>query len=220
MTAETKRLISIVVPVYNEEAVLPEFYKRVRSVLGKMGGLSSQELIFVDDGSTDGTEKILIDLSHSDPRVKIVHLSRNFGHQIALTAGLDHAQGDAVVMIDSDLQDPPEAIPLLLDKWRAGYEVVYGVRESREVDTWFKRNTARIFYWIMRKVGNLDLPADAGDFRLIDKKVVQVFRSVGEHHRFIRGLTSWVGFRQTGVLYKRAERFAGVTKYPFHKMFK
>jgi dolichol-phosphate mannosyltransferase len=220
MTAPDKPFLSIVVPVYNEEAVLPEFYKRLHAVVKDLRGLSGEEIIFVDDGSRDGTAKILSELVRWDKSVKVLQFSRNFGHQIALTAGLDHAKGDAVVVIDSDLQDPPETIPRLLDKWRDGYEVVYAVRESREVDSWFKRMTARLFYGIMRKIGSLDLPMDAGDFRLLDRKAVEAFRSLGEHHRFVRGLTLWIGFRQTGVLYPRAERFAGVTKYPFGKMLK
>ena len=220
MTKPDKLFLSIVTPVYNEEAVLPEFYRRIREVIKNLGEGLDIELIFVDDGSRDGTEKILADLARGDSSVKVLQFSRNFGHQAALTAGLDHAKGDAVVMIDSDLQDPPETIPGLLDRWRDGYEVVYAVRESRTADSWFKRTTARSFYWIMRKVGNLDLPMDSGDFRLLDRKVVEALRSVGERHRFLRGLTLWVGFRQTGVLYTRAERFAGSTKYPLRKMLK
>ncbi|HTN43911.1 MAG TPA: glycosyltransferase family 2 protein [Nitrospiria bacterium] len=220
MTIPDRPLLSVVVPVYNEEAVLQEFYKRLHAVLTELRGLSGTEIIFVDDGSQDGTAKILSELMQGDKSVKVLQFSRNFGHEIALTAGLDHAKGDAVVVIDADLQDPPETIPRLLDKWRDGYEVVYGVRESRETDTWFKRTTARLFYALMQKIGNLDLPVDAGDFRLLDRKVVDVFRSLGERHRFVRGLTLWVGFRQTGVLFPRSKRFAGSTKYPFGKMLK
>jgi polyisoprenyl-phosphate glycosyltransferase len=220
MIAGDKPFLSVVVPVYNEEAVLPEFHKRLQAVLKELRGLSGAEMIFVDDGSRDGTAKVLSELVRWDKTVRVLQFSRNFGHQIALTAGLDHARGDAVVVIDSDLQDPPETIPRLLDKWRDGYEVVYAVRESRERDTWFKRVTAWIFYALMRRIGNIDLPVDAGDFRLLDRKAVDAFRSLGERHRFVRGLTLWIGFRQTGVLYSRAERFAGRTKYPLGKMFK
>ncbi|HEY5593595.1 MAG TPA: glycosyltransferase family 2 protein [Nitrospiria bacterium] len=220
MTAPDKPFLSIVVPVYNEEAVLPEFYKRLHAVIKELRGLSGAEIIFVDDGSRDGTAKILSELVRWDKSVKVLQFSRNFGHQIALTAGLDHAKGDAVVVIDADLQDPPETIPRLLEKWRDGYEVVYAVRESREPDRWFKRTTARLFYGIMRTIGNLDLPMDAGDFRLLDRKAVEAFRLLGERHRFVRGLTLWIGFRQAGVLYPRAERLAGSTKYPFGKMLK
>ncbi|HUK57367.1 MAG TPA: glycosyltransferase family 2 protein [Nitrospiria bacterium] len=220
MTLPDRPLLSVVVPVYNEEAVLHEFFKRLQAVLNELRGLSGAEIIFVDDGSRDGTARILSELVRWNKSVKVLQFSRNFGHQIALTAGLDHAKGDAVVVIDADLQDPPETIPRLLDKWREGYEVVYAVRESREMDSWFKRSTARLFYALMRIIGNLDLPMDAGDFRLLDRKVVDAFRSIGERHRFVRGLTLWVGFRQTGVLYARAERFAGSTKYPFGKMLK
>lgn len=220
MIAGDKPFLSIVVPVYNEEAVLPEFHKRLQSVLKELRGLSGAEIVFVDDGSRDGTAKILSELVRWDKTVRVLQFSRNFGHQIALTAGLDHTRGDAVVVIDSDLQDPPETIPRLLDKWRDGYEVVYAVRESRQRDTWFKRVTARFFYALMRRIGSIDLPVDAGDFRLLDRKAVDAFRSLGERHRFVRGLTMWIGFRQTGVLYPRAERFAGRTKYPLGKMFK
>lgn len=220
MTLPDRPLLSVVVPVYNEEAVLPEFYKRLHAVLQDLHGLSGVEVIFVDDGSHDGTGKILSDLVQGNKSVKVLQFSRNFGHQIALTAGLDYAKGDAVVVIDADLQDPPETIPRLVDKWRDGYEVVYAVRESRLTDTWFKRTTARLFYTLMRKIGSLDLPMDSGDFRLLDRKAVEAFRSLGERHRFVRGLTLWVGFRQTGVLYARTERFAGSTKYPFRKMFR
>jgi len=220
MTPPDKPLLSIVVPVYNEETVLPEFYKRLHDVLKDLGGLAGTEIIFVDDGSLDGSVKVLSDFLRWDPSIRVLQFSRNFGHQIALTAGLDHAKGDAVIVIDADLQDPPETIPRLLEKWRDGFEVVYAVRESREKDSWFKRMTARLFYLIMRMIGNLDLPMDAGDFRLLDRKAVEAFRSLGERHRFVRGLTLWIGFRQTGVFYPRAERFAGSTKYPFGKMLK
>lgn len=220
MTAPGQSFLSVVVPVYNEEAVLPEFHRRLQAVLKGLHGFSGSEIIFVDDGSRDGTAKILSDLVRWDKTVKLLQFSRNFGHQIALTAGLDHASGDAVVVIDADLQDPPETIPRLLDKWRDGYEVVYALRESRETDSWFKRSTARLFYALMRTIGSIDLPMDAGDFRLLDRKAVEAFRSLGERHRFVRGLTLWIGFRQTGVLYPRAERFAGSTKYSLGKMFK
>jgi len=220
MDAPIKPLLSVVVPVYNEEVVLPEFYKRLQSVLNEMRGISGSEIIFVDDGSKDGSSKILSEFVRWDKSVRVLQFSRNFGHQIALTAGLDHARGDAVVVIDADLQDPPETIPRLMEKWRDGYEVVYAIREDRQSDTWFKRTTAKLFYILMRRIGSLDLPKDAGDFRLLDRKVVEAFRSLGERHRFVRGLTLWVGFRQTGVLYPRAERFAGITKYPIAKMLK
>jgi len=220
MTLPDRPFLSVVVPVYNEEAVLHEFYKRLHTALKELRGLSGTEIIFVDDGSHDGTPKILSELVQWDKSIKVLQFSRNFGQQIALTAGLDHVKGDAVVVIDADLQDPPETIPRLLDKWRDRYEVVYAVRESRETDTWFKRLTAWLFYTLMRKIGNLDLPMNTGDFRLLDRKVVEAFRSLGERHRFVRGLTLWVGFRQTGVLFPRSERFAGSTKYPFGKMLK
>lgn len=212
--------LSLVVPVYNEEAVLPEFYRQVTDVLRGIQGSRGYELIFVDDGSSDGSPNILENLVRQDPAVRVIEFSRNFGHQIALTAGLEHVSGDAAICMDADLQDPPDVLPRLVAKWREGYEVVYAMRQQRSTDSFFKRSSARLFYWLMRKVGNLDIPMDAGDFRLLDRKVLEVFRTLRESHRLVRGLTFWIGFKQAGVFYDRASRFAGETKYPLRKMVK
>ena len=210
--------LSLVVPVYNEEAVLPEFYRQVTAVLKGIVGSRGYELIFVDDGSSDGSPQILEDLARHDPAVRVIQFSRNFGHQLALTAGLEHASGDAAICMDADLQDPPDVLPRMVAKWREGYEVVYATREQRSTDSFFKRSSARLFYWLIQRVGNLDIPMDAGDFRLLDRQVLEVFRTFRERHRFVRGLTLWAGFKQAGVSYARASRWAGETKYPLRKM--
>jgi len=209
---------SIVAPIYNELESLDELYRRVREV---MSGLrSSWELVLVDDGSTDGsTERIRL-LAKQDKHVRPVIFARNFGHQIAITAGWDHARGEAVIIIDADLQDPPEVIPDLIAKWREGYEVVYAVRANREGESWFKKMTASAFYRIVYRITDVKIPVDTGDFRLMDRKVVDVLMTMRERHRFPRGMSAWVGFRQVGVPYTRAARFAGTTKYPFKKMLK
>ncbi|MCX7855637.1 MAG: glycosyltransferase family 2 protein [Anaerolineae bacterium] len=210
--------ISVVAPVFNEEETLPEFYRRVRAVMDGLG--ESWELVLVDDGSSDDSFRICRELYEQDPRVRVVRFARNFGHQIAITAGMDYARGDAVVTIDSDLQDPPEVIPELVARWREGYHVVYGVRAEREGETWFKLFTARLFYRLIAALTDIRIPMEAGDFRLLDRKVVEDMRRLREHRRFIRGMTSWVGYRQIGVPYHRHARFAGQTKYPFRKMFR
>lgn len=207
---------SIVAPCWNEEGNLPELYRRVTEVLDQTA--EPWELVLINDGSTDRTVEIMRELHAADPRVHIVDFARNFGHQLAVTAGMDYAQGDAVILIDSDLQDPPELILEMIEKWKAGYEVVYAVREERKGETWFKLMTAKLFYRLIYRITDVDIPLDTGDFRLMDRKVVQQMRSMKEHHRFIRGMTSWVGFKQTGVTYVREERFAGETKYPLRKM--
>lgn len=181
---------------------------------------SEWELVLVDDGSTDGSTEKIRELGKMDPRVRPVIFARNFGHQIAVTAGLDYARGDAVVIIDADLQDPPEVILELIAKWREGYEVVYAQRVEREGETWFKRITASIFYRTIYRITDVKIPLDTGDFRLLDRKVVNILNSMRERHRFLRGMSAWVGFRSVGVPYKRAARFAGSTKYPFKKMVK
>lgn len=210
--------ISVVAPVFNEEETLPEFYRRVRAVMDGLG--EPWELVLVDDGSSDDSFRIARELHEQDPRVRVVRFARNFGHQIAITAGMDYARGDAVVTIDSDLQDPPEVIPDLVARWREGYHVVYGVRAEREGETWFKLFTARLFYRLIAALTDVRIPMEAGDFRLLDRKVVEEMRRLREHRRFIRGMTSWVGYRQAGVPYHRHARFAGQTKYPFRKMFR
>lgn len=210
--------ISVVAPVFNEEETLPEFYRRVQAVMDGLG--EPWELVLVDDGSSDGSFRIAQELHKQDPHVRVVRFARNFGHQIAITAGLDYARGDAVVTIDSDLQDPPEVIPDLIARWQEGYHVVYGVRSEREGESWFKLFTARLFYRLIAALTDVRIPVEAGDFRLLDRKVVEDMRRLREHRRFIRGMTSWVGYRQIGVPYHRHARFAGQTKYPFRKMFR
>ena len=210
--------ISVVAPIFNERESLQEFYRRVREALDTTG--DSWELVPVDDGSTDRTGELLSALAKQDNRVRPVIFARNFGHQLAVTAGLDYARGDAVVIIDADLQDPPELIPEMLAKWKEGYEVVFAIREEREGESLFKLATASLFYRLIYRITDVDIPLDTGDFRLLDRKVVDVLCRMRERHRFLRGMSVWVGFKQTGVKYRRAARFAGTTKYPFRKMFK
>lgn len=209
---------SIIVPVYNEEAVVHETYRRLTKVMESTG--EPYELLFVNDGSRDGTAEIIAELAESDERVRLLEFSRNFGHQIAITAGMDHAQGDAIVIIDADLQDPPELIPQMIEKWQEGYEVVYGKRSRRKGETLFKKWTAALFYRTLRVLTDIDIPLDTGDFRLVDRKVCDALSSIREKNRFVRGLISWVGFRQTAIEYVREERFAGETKYPLKKMLR
>jgi dolichol-phosphate mannosyltransferase len=209
---------SIVAPIFNELDNLPELYRRVRDVM--MAMRETWELVLVDDGSTDGSTESILQLAKQDEHVRPVIFARNFGHQAAITAGWDYARGAVVVIIDADLQDPPESIPDLIAKWREGYEVVYAVRAEREGETWFKKTTAALFYRIVHRITDVKIPVDTGDFRLMDRKVVDVLKTMRERHRFPRGMSAWVGFRQIGVPYKRAKRHAGVTKYPFKKMLK
>lgn len=209
-------IYSIVAPIYNEVEILPQFYERVRAVMTAVG--EPWELILVNDGSRDGSLEVMLALADQDPNVKMVNFARNFGHQVAVTAGIDHATGQAVVLIDSDLQDPPEVIPLMIEQWKAGFDVVYAVRTEREGESWFKLTTAKWFYRFVYRITDVNIPLDTGDFRLMDHKVADVLRHMREHNRFIRGMTSWAGFRQTGVGYVRKARTAGETKYPFRKM--
>jgi dolichol-phosphate mannosyltransferase len=209
-------LLTVVAPVFNEEATLEEFYSRVCSALE---GLRF-ELVLVDDGSTDASPAMLSRLASADPRVHVVYLSRNFGHQTALTAGLDHARGDAVVMLDADLQDPPEVIPHMLEHWRGGCDVVYAVREHREGESRFKLTTARWFYKLFDKLAQVDLHHNSGDFRLLDRGALDALLSMRERSRFLRGMTVWVGYRQAAVPYKRDPRYAGETKYTLSKMLR
>lgn len=211
-------MVSIVAPVYNEETILPELYRRLTAVVDGAG--ESYELILVNDGSQDRSLDVMRDLRAQDPRVKVINFSRNFGHQVAITAGTDYARGDAVVIIDADLQDPPEVILDMVKRWREGYDVVYAVRAEREGETWFKEFTANVFYRLITRITNVDIPMDTGDFRLMDRRVVDTVQQMREQHRFMRGMSSWVGFRQTGVEYVRRQRYAGETKYPFRKMLK
>jgi glycosyltransferase involved in cell wall biosynthesis len=209
---------SIIAPIYNEIENLPELYRRMCEVMESSG--KPWELILVDDGSTDGSTEKIRELAQADKHVRPVIFARNFGHQVAITAGWDYARGDAVVIIDADLQDPPEVILQLAAKWQEGYEVVYAVRAEREGETWFKKFTAAMFYRIIHWITDVKIPVDTGDFRLMDRKVVDVLKQMKERHRFPRGMSAWVGFKQIGVEYKRAARTAGVTKYPFRKMLK
>lgn len=213
-----KPVFSIIAPVYNETGCLDVLYSRVSEVMNSTS--EPWELVLVDDGSTDGSTEMIRALAKKDERVRPVIFARNFGHQVAVTAGMDYARGDAVVIIDADLQDPPEVILELIQKWREGYEVVYAKRAEREGESWFKLFTASAFYKLIHRITDVKIPMDTGDFRLLDRKVVDVMKSMPEHNRFLRGMSAWVGFRQVGVPYKRAARFAGSTKYPLKKMIK
>lgn len=213
-----KPVYSIIAPIYNESQTLTELYKRVKEVMDSTG--EGWELLLVDDGSVDGSTDIIRQHAADDPRVRPVIFARNFGHQLAVTAGLDYSQGEAVVIIDADLQDPPEVILDLIAKWREGFEVVYAIRAEREGENWFKLWTASVFYRLIYRITDVKIPLDTGDFRLLDRKVVNVISQMRERHRFLRGMSVWVGFKQTGVNYRRAARYAGETKYPFRKMFK
>ena len=213
-----KPVFSIIAPVYNEIDCLETLYLRIAEVMDKTS--ENWELILVDDGSTDGSTEMICQLSARDERVRKVIFARNFGHQIAVTAGLDYSRGDAVIIIDADLQDPPELILQMIEKWREGYQVVYAQRSEREGETWFKRVTASLFYRTIYRITDVNIPLDTGDFRLLDRKVVDVMNSMRERHRFLRGMSAWVGFKSIGVPYKRAARYAGSTKYPFKKMLK
>jgi polyisoprenyl-phosphate glycosyltransferase len=224
-TADTERLanggrmlglLSVVAPVYNEEGTIEEFYSRVRAALEGV----NFELVLVDDGSRDSSAVILDRLAESDPRVRLVLLSRNFGHQTALTAGLDNARGDAVVMLDADLQDPPELIPRMLDHWRGGSDVVYAVREQREGESRFKLSTAKWFYKLFDKLAQVELEHNSGDFRLLDRRPLDALLAMRERNRFLRGMTVWVGYTQAAVSYRRDPRYAGETKYTLSKMLK
>jgi len=209
---------SIVAPIYNEKENLLELHRRVSDVMKSTR--KRWELVLVDDGSTDGSTDMIRELAKEDKHVRPVIFARNFGHQIAITAGWDYARGDAVVIIDADLQDPPELILEMAEKWQEGYEVVYAVRAEREGESWFKLWTASLFYRIIYRITDVNIPLDTGDFRLMDRKVVNVLKSMRERYRFPRGMSAWVGFKQIGVEYKRAARTAGETKYPFRKMFR
>ena len=209
--------LSIVVAAYNEEDVLHIFFDHLQSVLSDLG--VSYEIVCVNDGSRDRTAEILNGANAADPRIKVIHLARNFGKELALTAGLDFTSGDAVVPLDADLQDPPELIGEFLRLWREGFDVVYAVREARDTDSWLKRTTAGSFYSLLGQVSNVQIPRNAGDFRLMDRRVVEALRLFRERNRFMKGLFSWVGFRQTAVGYRRPERAAGKTKFNYWKLW-
>lgn len=209
---------SIIVPLYNEELVIEETYKRLTEVM--QSTKEPYELVFVNDGSRDKTEQLAKEILARDKHVCLINFSRNFGHQTAITAGMDNARGQAVVVIDADLQDPPEVILQMIEKWKQGYDVVYGKRLARKGETAFKKVTAKVFYRFLSSMTNIDIPTDTGDFRLIDRQVCDAMKTIKEKNRYIRGLVSWVGFKQTSVEYVREERFAGETKYPLKKMLK
>lgn len=214
---ETTPTISIVVPAFNEESVLPEFYARTLAVMQKAG--LSYELVFVNDGSCDGTLAVMERLRTADPNITVIDLSRNFGKEIALSAGLDHTAGEVVVVIDADLQDPPEMIPQFIAEWQKGFDVVYAVRTVREGETWLKRATASSFYRVIRSMSRVDIPKDTGDFRLMSRRVVQALSELREQHRFMKGLFAWVGFPAKAVYYQRAPRAAGTTKWNYWKLW-
>ncbi len=213
------RMVSLVVPVFNEEEVIGVFYDRASKALQAIEGMS-YELIFVDDGSRDTSLAKLAAFAANDPCVRVIKFSRNFGHQIAISAGIDHAQGDCVAIIDADLQDPPEVIASMVTQWQQGFDVVYGVRSDRAGETRMKLWTASMFYKLLGRLTQVHIPANVGDFRLMSRRVVDQLKTLREKDRFVRGLVSWVGFKQTGVVYSRDARFAGETKYPFRKMLK
>ena len=215
---KNKPTFTIVAPIYNEVENIPLLYTRVSEVMAQTG--EPWEFVMVDDGSSDGSTEAILELKAQDEKVKPVIFARNFGHQVAVTAGLDYSRGEAVIIIDADLQDPPEVILDLIKKWKEGFEVVYAVRSKRVGETWFKLFTASAFYRLIQRITDVNIPMDTGDFRLLDRKVVQVLNGMREKHRFLRGMSVWVGFKQTGVEYERAERFAGETKYPLKKMIR
>jgi dolichol-phosphate mannosyltransferase len=210
--------LSIVLPIFNEEPVIDELHRRLGEFLRAVG--TTWEVIFVDDGSSDGSFAKLKQLAVAEPRYRLISFARNFGHQFAITAGLDYARGNAVVVMDADLQDPPEVVAEMYARFRDGYDIVHGVRRTREKESIFKRATAFLFYRILKAVVGISIPVDAGDFRLMSRRVVLTLRALRESSRFVRGMVAWVGFRQTTVLYDRKPRFAGSTHYPFRKMVK
>ncbi len=213
-----KPVFSIIAPIFNETESLHELQRRITEVMDSAG--EDWELVLVDDGSTDGSTEMIRELATNDSHIRPVIFARNFGHQIAVTAGMDYSRGDAVIIIDADLQDPPEVILELIAKWREGYQVVYAQRSEREGESWFKLVTASAFYKLIYRITDVKIPMNTGDFRLLDRKVVDVMGTMRERHRFLRGMSAWVGFRSIGVSYKRAARYAGTSKYPLKKMLK
>lgn len=217
MTGE-RPLLSVVAPFYQSVPTIAEFYRRTKAVLNGLADEYAHELVFVNDGSTDGTGEMLRDLAGRDPAVRVIELSRNFGHQLAITAGVDAARGDVVVVMDDDLQDPPEVVPQMLAKWREGFKVVYGVRSKRAGESAFKRATAKVFYRLLGRMSDTPIPLDTGDFRLMDRRVVDVLSEMREETRYVRGMVAWIGFAQAGIPYERDARFAGETHYPLRRM--
>jgi polyisoprenyl-phosphate glycosyltransferase len=218
VAAASRPQYSLVLPIYNEEETIPELVRRLGLLIERLDG--DAEVILVDDGSSDSSYEVMVAARELDPRFKLLRLSRNFGHQIAVTAGLDVASGDAVIVMDADLQDPPEVALELAARWREGYEVVYAVRQERHGESRFKRTTAAVFYRVFKRMSDVDVPLDVGDFRLVDRRALDAFRSMRESNRYVRGMFSWIGYRQVGVPFQREERFAGETKYPLRKMLK
>ena len=216
-TSNSKIRLSVVVPAFNEQEVLPEFHRRMAAVLASIPGRC--EVVYINDGSRDNTLQVMLDLRARDARVCIVDLSRNFGKEIALTAGLDYARGEAIVVIDADLQDPPELIPQMIQQWEEGYDVVFAKRTLREGETWFKKATAKIFYRIMQRVSRVDVPSDTGDFRLLSRRALNALKQLREHHRFMKGLFAWIGYPSKAVLYRRDSRFAGETKWNYWNLW-
>jgi len=209
--------VSVIVPVFNESEVLPLFHRRLKDVLSKLP--FNYEIIYINDGSGDGTWDLVNELKNKEPQIALIDLSRNFGKELALSAGLDYAKGDAVVVIDADLQDPPELIPELLNHWQQGFDVIYAKRTTRHGETWFKKFSAHYFYKIIHRLSNIPIPEDTGDFRVLSKRAVFALRQCKEHHRFMKGLFSWIGFKQTAVLYERAPRAKGETKWNYLKLW-
>jgi dolichol-phosphate mannosyltransferase len=209
---------SIVIPLYNEEGILAVLVERLQELMAQFDGPA--EVVMVDDGSRDGTYQLARAATARDPRFKLIQFSRNFGHQVAITAGMDAASGDAVIIMDADLQDPPHVVLQMIEKWKEGYEVVYGLREHRQGERLFKTATASMFYGLLHRIADIDTPVDVGDFRLVDRKALNAFLQMRENNRYVRGMFSWVGFRQTGVPYTREERYAGTTHYTLSKMVK
>ena len=218
-SSNNETLLSVVIPCFNEEEVISETIHQILAFADEVEGVAV-EIIFVDDGSKDGTLKILEDASNFDPRIKVLGFARNFGHQLAVTAGIDFSSGNAVVLIDADLQDPPHVIHQMISKWREGFDVVYGVRIDRPGESAFKLASARAFYRLLNRLSSTPIPLDTGDFRLMDRAVVDVLSAMPEKDRFIRGMVAWVGFKQYALPYKRLERFAGTSKYPLRKMLR
>jgi len=216
-------VLSLVLPIFNEQAIIPELDRRLKAFFAEIGPSvgDAWDVIFVNDGSRDESLAMLKELAAREPRYKVLSFSRNFGHQMAITAGVDRAEGEAVVVMDADLQDPPEVVKAMVEKWREGFDVVYGVRSQRHGETLFKKLTAAAFYRLLRAMlGGISIPVDAGDFRLMSRPVVLTLRALREQHRFVRGMVAWLGFRQTAVSYERPARFAGETKWPFRKMLR
>jgi glycosyltransferase involved in cell wall biosynthesis len=220
MSQAASYAVSLVLPVFNEEQVLDELLRRLRLLLAEQDQAGRWEVIFVNDGSIDATRQHIERACQTEPRFRLINLSRNFGHQIAITAGIDRADGEAVVVMDADLQDPPELITEMLQRYSEGYDVVYAVRRQRHGESWFKRASAALFYRMLKRVVGVEIPTDTGDFRLMSRRAVLALRGLREANRFVRGLVAWVGFRQTAVHYDRSARFAGDTHYPLHKMLR